>query len=205
MIGQSATYIVTVRPATPGGPMPTGTVNLIVDTGSASAPPFPSPPPASLINGNATFVVPVYHVGRLNWIANYSGDGNYSPANSQLVQLNVNPRTPTVTLRAESTTVSAGTRAGLIVSVVGEPNNLNLSLPFGFVTFFDSYNGGKEEAVGPPQLLDFGNGNFMVASQSLHLPVGEHVIRAHYLGQAGGLWPEDWTPADSNLLPVIVK
>jgi hypothetical protein len=203
-LGESVNYVVSVSSAKAGGPIPTGTMSLVIDGVTATGELFP-PPPATLVNGNASFTVPEYFVGRYLMLASYSGDSNYSPSDSSIKVLNVKSAIPTVTLTAEAPQVPPGGRTGLMVSVVGQPNNPNLSLPFGYVSFFDSFNGGSERRLGPPQVLDYGNGNFTVFSMSVDVPAGQHAIRAQYFGSNYGTFPEDWGPASSNQVIVTVQ
>jgi len=203
-LGNSVTYVVSVRPAKAGGPIPTGVINLVIDSESASNP-LGTPAPATLVNGNATLVLPGYVTGRFVMLASYSGDANYNPANSKNVELNITAATPTVTLTTEGNVVPAGGRTGLMVAVTGQPNNPNLSLPFGYVTFFDSFNGGAEHPLGPSEYLNYGNGNFTVFSLTVALPAGQHVIRAQYYGSNSGHFPQDWAAASSNQEAVTVE
>jgi len=203
-LGNSVTYVVSVRPAKASGPIPTGTVTLVIDSEAASNP-LGTPAPATLVNGNATLVLPGYVTGRFVMLASYSGDANYGPANSKNVELNITAATPTVTLTTEGNVVPAGGRTGLMVAVIGQPNNPNLSLPFGYVRFFDSFNGAAERPLGPAEYLNYGNGNFTVFSLTVMLPAGQHGIRAQYYGSNSGFFPQDWKAASSNLETVTVQ
>jgi large repetitive protein len=202
-IGDSVHYVVTVAPTKPGGPTPTGQVDLLVDTGNSTGQVY-SVPPNPLSNGVATFDVPWYFAGTYLVIAEYSGDSVYSQQNGAIATVQVKPATPTVTVSAPAPVLPANQQTSLSVTVVGQPQNTNVTLPFGPVQFYDSFNGGPEHLLGRQQLLDFGNGNFMILTIPVTLPVGTHVIRAEYLGQdPGGL--EDWNAASSNLLTVQVQ
>lgn len=201
-VGESVNYVITVRPAATGGPMPTGTVSLVSLDGFVQEPPVP------LVNGNASFVVPYYASGLNLNSASYSGDASYNAANSTNIVTTVNPLVPTVTLTTPTPSVKTGSVAALTVSVVGRPNDPNLQLPAGQVQLYDSVNGSPEQKLGDLHYLTIGNGGTAIYTWPGVLSAGTHVLRAQYLGSASSpSFPnlEDWTPASSNRLTVVVK
>lgn len=200
--GQSVNYVMTVRPAKAGGPVPTGTVTLISVDGFTQSPAIP------LVNGNATFTQPYFATGDFLNAASYSGDSNYSAANSRSLFTLVKQLTPTAHLTAAAAVVRAGQRTSVTVQVVGQLNNPNLTVPDGLVQFFDRIDGGRERALGSPQFLTIGNGGNAIYTMPVVLPAGTHVIRAQYLGtqtSAAEPNPNDWTPTSSNLVTVFAK
>jgi hypothetical protein len=200
-VGQSANYVMTVRPETSGGPTPTGTVTLISVDDIVQSPPVP------LVNGSATFTQPYYASGVFLNMASYSGDSNYSPSNSINLLIRVNQLVPTVTLAAAQKAVKAGQRTSVTVSAVGHPADPNLNVPAGQVQFFDAVNGASERRLGPPQYLTIGNGGNAVYTLPVVFAAGEHVLRAEYLGSVTAPDPtdlHDWAPASSNRVTVSV-
>jgi large repetitive protein len=202
MVGQSVSYVMTVRPAKDGAPMPTGTVTLISIDGLIQSPPIP------LVNGNATFTQPYYASGLFLDDVSYSGDSNYSPANSPSLLTNVTQLVPTVRLTAAARIVHRSKPTSVTVSVIGEPKNPNLAIPAGLVRFYDAVDGGPEHSLGSAQYLTIGNGGNAIYTLPLNLPTGTHVIRAQYLGSKTSPLigdPNDWSPASSNLVSVSVR
>jgi len=202
IVGQSVNYVMTVRPAKAGGPVPTGMVTLISVDGFSQSPAIP------LVNGNATFTQPYFATGDFLNAASYSGDSNYSAANSRSLFTLVKQLTPTAHLTAAAAVVRAGQQTSVTVQVVGQPNNPNLTVPDGLVQFFDRVNGGPQRALGSPQFLTIGNGGNAIYTMPVVLSVGTHVIRAQYMGTQTSLAfpnPNDWTPASSNQVTVLVK
>jgi hypothetical protein len=186
------TYTVAVNGKV-GGAVPTGTVYLSSLYGSVLA------GPSALVNGGASFVVPWYYAGPEPVSAVYSGDSNYTAFSSVELWTHVQPATPMVTLMAAASTVPAGTQTSLNVSVIGQPSNANLSLPYGQVQFFDAVNGGVAHSIGFPQYLTTGNGGNPTYTLPTDLPTGTNVIQVKYLGSS------DWTTAKSNTVTVIVQ
>ena len=201
VVGQSVNYVMTVRPSKAGGPVPTGTVTLISVDGFTQSPAIP------LVNGNATFTQPYFATGDFLNAASYSGDSNYSAADSRSLFTLVKQLIPAARLSAAASVVRAGQQTSLTVQVVGQPNNPNLTVPDGLVQFFDKVNGGGERALGSAQFLTIGNGGNAIYTMPVVLPAGTHVIRAQYLGTQTSVAfpnPNDWTPASSNQV-VLVK
>jgi large repetitive protein len=201
-VGDSANYVVMVSPAKSGGALPTGTVNLVGQDGIEQSPAVP------LIDGRASFTIPNFFGGASLYIGDYSGDSHYSPATSSAVITRVQAATPTVSLKAASSTVVAGEQISLSVAVIGKPWNKNLPVPRGLVVFTDSVNGGAARRLGAPQFLTTGNGGISVYTLPSVLPAGTNVIRARYLGSLSGDIPDstpDWAPTDSNEVTVEVK
>jgi hypothetical protein len=192
-LGQSDTYVVTVKPLKANGPAPTGTVSLGWENGAIL------PGPKNLVNGAASFTVPWYFAGDTPIAAVYSGDANYSAFSSAGIVTAVLPATPTVTLHAASSPVPPNTPTSLTVSVVGKPWNTNLSAPYGQVQFFDSVNGSAKHALGFAQYLTTGNGGNPIFTLPITLPTGNNVITVHYFGTS------DWTKAESNSVTVVVQ
>jgi hypothetical protein len=202
LVGQSVNYVMTVRPTKAGGPVPTGTVTLISIDGFQQSPSVP------LINGNATFTQPYFATGDFLNAASYSGDSNYSPANSRSLFTLVKQLTPTAHLTAAASLVRAGQQTSVTVQVVGQPNNPNVTVPDGLVQFFDRVNAGPERALGASQFLTVGNGGNAIYTLPVVLSAGTHIIRAQYLGTQTSLAfpnPNDWAPTSSNQVTMLVK
>jgi len=202
-IGDSVSYVVSVLPSKAGDPIPTGTVNLLMDVAYSDGLSFPPIAPVTLVNGNATVVVPWYSAGRFMMIADYSGDSHYSKEDSRAVVTLVQPRAPTVTLSATPSRTAPDLRTELTAIIVGAPNNLNLILPDGPVQFFDSVDGGPETKLGPAQPAIGGTGQFSICVLQVKLAPGTHVLRARYLGLQPGV-VEDWMAADSKSVTVRI-
>ena len=196
-VGQSESYIASVKPPHAGSPMPTGTVSLNDQFGNSFG-------PVSLSGGNASFVVPMLFAGHELIFVNYSGDANYTTVNSAvLVTTIVKPAEPTITLHAGSSVVAENSRALLTATVTGAPLNPNINTPFaenGQVEFFDSVNGQAPTVLGNgPVFLTIANGGNQIAMLSTVLPAGTNVITAKFLGT-----PE-WTPRTSSPAVITVK
>jgi hypothetical protein len=82
---------------------------------------------------------------------------------------------------------------------VGDPAVPQIAVPFGFVQFFDSINGGASQPLGSPQFLTIGNGGNPIFALPVVLPPGNHVVKAEYLGSG------DWAPTFSNAINVVVQ
>jgi hypothetical protein len=201
-VGQAVNYTMTVRPTKTGGPVPTGTVTLVSVDGFTQSSPIP------LVHGNATFTQLYNGSGIFLDNASYSGDHNYSPENSGNLLTTVTRLVPAVTLTAAASTLRSGERTSVSVSVIGQPNNPSLAIPAGLVRFYDSVNGEAEHPLGAAQYLTIGNGGNPIYTQPLDLTAGTHVIRAEYLGSnTSPFWgdPNDWAPASSNKVTVLVQ
>jgi hypothetical protein len=196
-VGESESYIVSVKPSHSGGPMPTGTVSL-----SDAFEDFLGT--ISLSNGNASFVVPWNFAGPESIYVIYSGDANYTPVNSvTLATTIVKPAEPTITLNAGSGVVPENSRSLLTATVIGTPLNPNVNSPFtenGQVEFFDSVNSQSPTVLGNgPVFLTIANGGNQIAMLPMVLPAGTNVITAKFLGT-----PE-WLSRTSNTVVVDVK
>jgi hypothetical protein len=191
-VGDSVQYSVTVKPVKAGGPVPTGTVQLIGENSG------PFADPVSLSNGSASVTLNWTFANKNGIVAAYSGDSNYTASDSSFIVTDVNPATPTVTLGAAANRVAAGTQTSLTVSTLGMPSNPAISLPYGEVVFFDSVNGGPHRSLGSG-FLTTGNGGNPVFTLPVILPSGHNLIHARYLGGY------DWKAADSNGVQVTVK
>ena len=196
-VGQSESYIVSVKASHAGGPVPTGTVSL-----SDQFEDFLGT--VSLSDGHASFVVPWNFAGPELIYVGYSGDANYTPVNSvTLLTTIVKPAEPTITLNAGSSVTAENSRSLLTATVIGAPLNPNVKSPFaenGQVEFFDSVNGQAPTVLGNgPVFLTIANGGSQISMLPIELPAGTNVITAKFLGT-----PE-WTPRTSNSAVVIVK
>jgi hypothetical protein len=192
-LSQSASYAVSVMPAVVGGAVPKGSVSLVGPNGFVFA------GPVALVNGNATVPLTFDAAGKFEIAASYSGDSHYSPFSSSILTTSVDRGTPTVTLKTAATTVQQGVQTSFSVSVVGRPDVPAISIPFGFVQFFDSVNGGTFQALGSTQFLTVGNGGNPVFALPVILPPGKNLVKAKYLGSA------DWAPTFSNSVEVAVQ
>ncbi len=203
--GQPVTYTVHVTPGK-AGPMPTGTVNLILlpdpDNLPTPAQPTPLPPPLSpvtLVNGTATFTVPLYHAPIELVSAAYSGDATYSVDNSNVVLTNVGTVAPKVVLSADVGTVSASAPTTLSVSIPDQRNNPYTWFADGPIQFYDSLNGSSFHPFGFAQSTIKGNGGTLILAYQVTLAPGKHVIRAQYLGS------RDWSAVSSNPVTIVSK
>jgi hypothetical protein len=197
-LGQTVNYVVTVRPPAGNGPMPTGTVSIVGPVDNVLVGPQP------LINGNATLILSFAAAGQFPLVASYLGDINYSGFISAILNTQVNPGTPTVTLRAASPEVAANTQTSLTVNVVGAPQNPIIpqnpfATPTGSVQFFDSVNEAAEQPLGPPDFLTIGNGGNPIFTLPTVLPPGLNLITVQYSGDS------NWAPRTSNAVSVVVK
>jgi len=194
-LGQSVNYVVTVA-GVHGKPVPTGTVSLLDELGNTDA------GPSNLVNGNASFTLAWNSAQKVNLSAVYSGDSNYNPFSSAVVTTTVKQGTPKVILTAPAPLVSENELTSVSVSVIGDPANPNLSLPFGLVQFYDQVNGGSPGLLGSEQFLTIGNGGNPIFTEQVTLPKGVNVVTVRYLG--GGFdFADDWAPTSSN--PVTIR
>jgi hypothetical protein len=187
----------------PGGPVPTGTVNLLMNIGYSQAINLPTWTPLKLVNGNATFVLPWYSIGRYLFVAEYSGNSKYSLSDSNTILTAIHTGTPTLTLTSARSGFPPDVRTALTATIYGAPNNLKLALPDGPVQFYDSKDGGPEKPLGPPQVAIGGTGQFSVCVLQRTLSSGTHRIRARYLPAEVGVLL-DWGPAFSNVVTVNI-
>ena len=197
-LGQTANYVVTVRPTTANGPMPTGTVSLVGPVDSVQVGPQP------LINGNATMILSFASTGEFPLEAKYSGDSTYNEFTSPILNTIVNQGTPTVTVQAASSTVAPNTQTSVTVHVVGAPADPIISLnpaakPTGTVQFFDSVNGGAAQPLEFPEPLTTGSNGNPIFTLPVVLPPGVHVITAQYSGDS------NWLSRTSNAVTVTVS
>jgi large repetitive protein len=194
-LGQSVNYVVTVA-GVPGKPVPTGTVFLLDELGNTDA------GPTNLVNGNASFTLTWNSAQKINLSAVYSGDANYNPFSSAVVTTTVKQGIPKVILTAAAPLVGENELTSVSVSVIGDPANPNLSLPFGLVQFYDQVNGGSSGLLGSEQFLTVGNGGNPIFTEQVMLPKGVNVVTVRYLG--GGFdFADDWAPTTSN--PVTIR
>ena len=197
-LGQSQSYQVSLRPSHRGDPMPTGTITLYDITGS----PAQNVSPASLANGNASFVVPWYFAGEGLLFAGYSGDSNYGSLSSASLVTLVKPAQPTVNLTPAATAVSPNVQTSFTVLVGGGPSNPSIQTPAGEqgqVEYFDSLNGAAPQVLGNgPQFLTVGNANTSINVLAVGLARGVHVITARFLGTP------DWAATTSNAIVIRV-
>ncbi len=195
-LGQSVNYVVTVA-GVHGKQVPTGTVFLLDELGNTDA------GPTDLVNGNASFTLIWNSAQKINLSAVYSGDSNYNPFSSAIVTTTVKQGTPKVFLTAAAPAVSEGQLTSVSVSVIGDPANPNLSVPFGLVQFYDQVNGGSRQPLGSEQFLTVGNGGNPIFTEQVSLPKGVNVITVRYLG--GGFdFFDDWAPTNSNPVTITV-
>jgi hypothetical protein len=195
-LGDTVNYVVTVRPATKGSTTPTGNVSIVSLNGQVFA------GPVTLTNGNATLIQSFAAAGAFPVVASYSGDKNYSPFSTAVVDTMVNRGIPKVTLHAAAS-AAAGVQTSLAVTVVGAPNNPIINqnsgaTPFGTVEFFDSVDGGPAKHVGEPGVLTLGNGGNSVFTLPIVLPTATNVITARYEGDS------NWAATTSNAVTVTV-
>jgi hypothetical protein len=194
-LGQSVNYVVTVG-GVPGKPVPTGTVFLLDELGNTDA------GPTNLVNGNASFTLTWNSAQKINLSAVYSGDSTYNPFSSAVVTTTVKQGIPKVILTAAAPLVGKNELTSVSVSVIGDPANPNLSLPFGLVQFYDQVDGGSSRLLGSEQFLTVGNGGNPIFTEQVMLPKGVNVVTVRYLG--GGFdFADDWAATTSN--PVMIR
>ena len=196
-LGDSDTYIVSVKASQPKKPIPTGTVSISDQFGDFLG------SPVSLSNGNATLVVPWNHAGSFLIVAKYSGDTNYAPLESAaLATTIVQVGQPELILASSVATVQENTNTLLAVTVLLPPLP-NLTSPVaegGQVEFLDFVNGADPIVLGSgPQPLTTGNGGNGIAVLSVVLPPGQNFILVQFLGT------QDWQSQLSNYVLVQVK
>jgi biotin operon repressor len=193
-LGQSTNYVVTLRPPN-SGPLPSGSVSIVSENNLVFA------GPVTLSNGNASTLLTFAAAGQYVLAASYSGDNRYSPETSAIVTTQVNPGTPTVTLRRASGTVAANTQTSLTVTVIGAPNDPILAsvAPSGTVQFLDSLNDGAPRPLGAPHFLTTGNGGTPTYILPVVLPLGTNLITVQYSGDS------NWATSTSNPVTVSVK
>jgi hypothetical protein len=160
--------------------------------------------PTNLVNGNASFTLTWNSAQKINLSAVYSGDSTYNPFSSTVVTTTVKQGTPKVILTAAAPLVNENQLTSVSVSVIGDPANPNLSLPFGLVQFYDQVNGGSPGLLGSEQFLTVGNGGNPIFTEQVNLPQGVNVITVRYLG--GGFdFADDWAPTTSNAATITVQ
>ncbi len=195
-VGESENYSVSVKSGQTGKPIPTGAVSLFDQFANN----FGTIP---LINGNASFVVPMVFAGQEKIFVEYSGDANYTSVDTPtLATTNVKPAEPTITLSEARKNLNSVFTATVVVTPV-IPGGINPLSPFqenGQVEFFDSANGQAPIVLGNgPVFLTVANGGNQIAMLSTVLPAGTNVITAKFLGT-----PE-WLPRTANPVVVDVK
>src|ERR1700733_3070376 len=194
-LGQSVNYVVTVG-GVPGKPVPTGTVFLLDELGNTDA------GPTNLVHGHASFTLTWNSVQKINLSAVYSGDANYNPFSSAVLTTTVKQGIPKVILTAAAPLVGKNELTSVSFSVIGDPANPNLSLPFGLVQFYDQVDGGSSRLLGSEQFLTVGNGGNPIFTEQVMLPKGVNVVTVRYLG--GGFdFADDWAATTSN--PVMIR
>jgi len=70
--------VIVIPPASTGGPAATGTVTVVVDGGA--------PITAPVVGGSATVMLPPLDPGTHSITISYSGDANYDPTSSTVLQ-----------------------------------------------------------------------------------------------------------------------
>ncbi len=169
--GQNVTWFATVKPDTPGGPAPTGTVTFSI--GGA---------PVATVNldsaaGSASFSTAGLAVASGSYAveASYSGDGTYEGSSGSLGQT-VNPSPTTVDLTSSANPSGFGGSVTLTAKVV--PTTTGASAPSGSITFASG-----STTLGTVSLDGTGTATFTTGS----LPAGTSQFTASYGGDGNYL------------------
>jgi len=175
--GQFVNYIVTVKPVTPGGPVPTGQVTINSNNQIFGM--------ANLVNGQAT-ISEQAGAQTAQVYAQYDGDSNYAASTSPIFTTTIAKLASTVSLTTPNNYVLAGQQTSLNFVVNGYVYDRNSSYaPMGTVQFFSAVNGGAAQAVTGPMLLagqnPWSNSGF---SARVVLPTGTNVVTAQYSGDS---------------------
>jgi autotransporter-associated beta strand protein len=180
-VGQTATFIVTVSPVSPGGGKPTGMVQFVVD--GAMTNPVP-------LNGNAQAAIssPGFAIGTHTIGAIYNGDNNFAgttaAAVSHTVTLN---KTSTIVFPVGPSPTTFGQLATFVMEVV--PANQTIFTPGGFMQFI------LDGVVQPVQPLNsFGEAGLYIST----LAAGPHTLLAAYGGDSN--FASSSTPAPLNFM-----
>jgi large repetitive protein len=173
-MGQNATFVATVSPASSTSKVPSGLV-WILGNGSVIG-------SVNLTNGSGTGETILDGAGVYQLSAQYGGDtnfaGSYTPVQATLTVPRI---TPTVAFSAPAYLL-AGTQASLNYTANGvQINTYVVQDPTGTVTFTDSVNGGTVQSLGSYNLLQE---NGLAGGYSLRtaLSAGTHLITATYSG-----------------------
>lgn len=118
-------------------------------------------------SGVATFLSNTLAVGAHSVAASYAGDTNYNAADSNTLQLTVNPGTPTATLTTSGILVSLGAPVMLTATLAGGG-----ATPTGTVTFSD----------GTTALSTGTLANGVATYSNSALAIGSHTLTASYSG-----------------------
>ena len=125
--GQPVTFVANVSAAAPGGVTPTGTVEFCDGATSLGS--------AVIISGFATLSTASLGVGTHVITARYSGDADFDPSTSAILQQDVNQAATTGKLSSSSTTSVHG--QAVTFTVVVSPVSPGSGTPTGTVTFKD--------------------------------------------------------------------
>ncbi len=180
-LGDSITDQVTVTGLGSPFPMPTGTVQFMVQIGAGSFNLFSTKTLDA--NGQATSdpYTPLA-AGSYHFKAVYSGDTNYNGASSgnTAEPLSVGPATPTVTTQLSDSSITLGDSITDTVTVTGLGSPF--PMPTGTVTFQVSSNGGSSWSTFSTKTLD-ANGQ-AVSDSYMPLAAGSYLFRALYSGDS---------------------
>jgi len=168
--GQMAIYIATVTPQAPGGGVPTGTVQFVVD--GVVQPPVP-------LNGNgqAGLDTPNLPVGTHTIGAIFNGSANYHGSTAAAISTTINRAQPSISvIEFGPAPTSVGQLATFILTVT--PPFPGSPIPTGGVQFI------IDNVPQPVQQL---NGNGQAGLYITTLSVGQHNILGSYGGNANYL------------------
>ena len=167
-VGMPVTFSATVTTATPGGPVPTGTVQWNVDGAPVGA-------PVALDAGGTATLGPIGNLGLGTHViaAAYSGDTDWLPSNGTLDQV-IKKRLGAGTEVTSDVNPSIWTHPVIFTATVTPENDSTGVTPAGFVQW--KVDG---VAVGAPVALD---AMAQATMTTADLALGNRGIRALYLG-----------------------
>ncbi len=172
-LGDTGTFNVAITP-----PAASGTVTLwdaVGPRGSAT----------KIIGGTATILFQWTQAGNITLYAVYSGDATHAASASPPVLFTVKPGVTQIAITAP-TTITSNQQVSIVASVTGltsshMPASAPLPNPSGAIEFWDSFNGGAPQLIST-QILTVGAADTGTFGLRTKLPIGTHVLSAHYLG-----------------------
>ncbi len=166
-VGQSVSITATVTSAAPGGPTPTGTVQLN-DNGN------PTGSPVALSGGVGVIMISTLTQGNHSLYVQYSGDSNYGLTNSSGILQTVNASGKASTLTSVSASPNPAT-TGQKVTFTATVDSTVAGTITGTVTFYDG-----AAQLGTPVTLSGSEAQYSTTT----LSQGTHSITAVYSGDS---------------------
>jgi hypothetical protein len=176
--GQPTQFTASVASQVAGEPVPTGTVNFLVDGTSIGT--------TNLVNGSATSPPDsALAVGSHSVVAQYSGDGNFLTSSGSSAQT-VNQAVTVVTLQSTVSESKFGQSVSYTAQVTTQAPGAGV--PTGTVSFSETPAGGSPQPIGGAKPLSpTGNANQSGAQSDAIavLAAGSYTITATYSGGTG--------------------